>query len=175
RLLGAAGDGAGEQQRRHYAGARLAFGVRQDELPREAEAILHPAVALAEGVLVQRHQGLPALGELLPQPVEALASILLSRGVEVHDERDGGVGLELRPGVDGHEGLAAQLESQYVAVARGCRHAAERRAVREAGAREGGDVEIHGGTLVGVLMTVIGVGPRTLPNIPYPITIVLPH
>src|SRR5262249_26776583 len=67
-----------------------------------------------------------------------------ARRVEVHEEGDGRVGPEQRAGVDRHERLPVQLEGKYVAVARRGRHAAERRAMPDPRAREGGGVEVHG-------------------------------
>jgi AraC family transcriptional activator of tynA and feaB len=89
----------------------------QVELPRDAEAVLHPAVEPAERIGIDRHQHLAALGQPVEQPPQ------LRLVVAVDEQRDRGREAEGMHGraVDAQQAVAAELEARLEHRALGAR------------------------------------------------------
>src|SRR5512133_2314233 len=94
---------SGEHQTWSNGAPRLRTPTHHD-LPRYAEAILNPAVAPAPGILPERHECLPTVGEFRKQAIGILDSI------DKHEKRDARVDGEDRSAVERGETLTCHLE-----------------------------------------------------------------
>src|SRR5436309_11444805 len=69
RFLCVTSDISCKHQRRNDEGPLFSSRIREHELPGKSISVLDPAIALAEGVGIKRHQSCTALRQLLPDPL----------------------------------------------------------------------------------------------------------